>query len=74
MDDPPKDGITSENPEGLTAATGIHAQAFADRLAALGLRCKVVSREEYKSSMFEKLMYVSNKLLLLYACLLVAGW
>jgi hypothetical protein len=52
----PVDGITSVNPEGLTAATGIHAQAFADRLAALGLKCNVVTPEEYRPAMFEKLM------------------
>lgn len=52
----PVDGITSVNPEGLTAATGLHAQAFADRLADLGLKCNVVSAEEYRPAMFEKLM------------------
>lgn len=52
----PVDGITSVNPEGLTAATGVHAQAFADRLAELGLKCNVVSAEEYRPAMFEKLM------------------
>lgn len=52
----PVDGITSVNPEGLTAATGLHAQAFADRLATLGLKCNVISAEEYRPAMFEKLM------------------
>ena len=52
----PVDGITTVNPEGLTAATGVHAQVFADRLAALGLKCNVVSAEEYRPAMFEKLM------------------
>ncbi len=50
------DGITSVNPEGLTAATGVHAQAFADRLAALNLKCNVVTPEQYRPAMFEKLM------------------
>lgn len=53
----PVDGITSVNPEGLTAATGVHAQAFADRLASLGLKCNVVSPEVYKPAMFEKLIW-----------------
>ena len=52
----PVDGITTVNPEGLTAATGLHAQAFAGRLAALGLKCNVVSADEYRPAMFEKLM------------------
>ena len=50
------DGITSVNPEGLTAATGVHAQGLADLLDSLGLKCNVVSAEEYKPAMFEKLM------------------
>jgi hypothetical protein len=53
---PPIDGVTKVNPEGLTATTGIHAQAFADRLATLNMRCNVVSSEEYRPLMFEKLM------------------
>ena len=52
----PVDGITSVDPDGLTAATGPHARAFADRLASLGLKCKVVGAEEYRPAMFEKLM------------------
>lgn len=52
----PVDGVTAVNPEGLTAATGIHAQAFADRLASLNLKCNVVTPEQYRPAMFEKLM------------------
>lgn len=37
----PIDGRTDANPEGLTGVTGKHAQAFADRLAAGDLSCKV---------------------------------
>jgi len=59
----PVDGITSVNPEGLTAATGKHAQAFADRLATLGLKCNVVSAEEYRPAMFEKLIWISTYML-----------
>jgi len=57
------DGVTTVNPEGLTAATGIHAQAFADRLLALNLKCNVVSAEEYRPAMFEKLMWISTYML-----------
>mmetsp|Transcript_12994 Transcript_12994/g.24418 ORF Transcript_12994/g.24418 Transcript_12994/m.24418 type:complete len:327 (-) Transcript_12994:60-1040(-) len=59
----PVDGITSVNPEGLTAATGVHAQAFADRLASLGLKCNVVSPEAYRPAMFEKLIWISTYML-----------
>lgn len=59
----PVDGVTTVNPEGLTAATGVHAQAFADRLAALSLKCNVVSPEDYRPAMFEKLMWISTYML-----------
>lgn len=39
--DKPIDGKTDVNPEGLTAATGKHAAAVADRLQSGGLSCKV---------------------------------
>lgn len=59
----PVDGVTSVNPEGLSAATGIHAQAFADRLASLNLKCNVVTPEDYRPAMFEKLMWISTYML-----------
>ncbi|GKY97254.1 hypothetical protein MPSEU_000683800 [Mayamaea pseudoterrestris] len=59
----PIDGVTAVNPEGLTTATGKHAQAFANRLAALNLKCNVVSAEEYRPSMFEKLIWISTYML-----------
>jgi hypothetical protein len=52
----PIDGVTTVNPEGLTASNGIHAQAFADRLASLNMKCNVVSPQDYRPAMFEKLM------------------
>ncbi|KAL7571435.1 hypothetical protein ACA910_019193 [Epithemia clementina (nom. ined.)] len=60
---PPVDGITRVNPEGLTAATGKHAQALADRLAKLGLKCRVVSSDEYRPAMFEKLIWIATYML-----------
>lgn len=59
----PIDGVTTVNPEGLTAATGEWAQAFADRLARLNLKCNVVSSEDYRPAMFEKLMWISTYML-----------
>ncbi|CAJ1965853.1 unnamed protein product [Cylindrotheca closterium] len=53
------DGVTAYNPEGLTAATGIHAEAFARRLSHLGLRCNVVDAASFKPAMFEKLMWIA---------------
>ena len=50
----PVDGVTLVNPEGLMAATGIHIQALANRLAALGLKYSVASAEEYRPAVFEK--------------------
>jgi hypothetical protein len=59
----PVDGVTTVNPEGLTAATGIHAQGFADRLAAMDLKCNVVTPADYRPAMFEKLMWISTYML-----------
>lgn len=59
----PVDGITSVNPEGLTTATGEHADAFKARLSALGLKCNVVSADEYEPAMFEKLIWISTYML-----------
>lgn len=39
----PEDGKTDANPEGLTAAWGLHAETIATRLHANGLACKVNS-------------------------------
>ena len=60
---PAVDGITKVNPEGLTASTGLHANAFASRLSSLGLKCNVISTEEYKPAMFEKLIWISTYML-----------
>ncbi|GAB4821761.1 hypothetical protein N2152v2_008807 [Parachlorella kessleri] len=57
--DPPTDGKTDVNPEGLTAAHGPHAEAFAERLHAAGLSCKVLSKDEFQKSMLEKLIWIS---------------
>jgi len=57
------DGITSVNPEGLTAATGKHASAFAHMLELLGLKCNELSAEEYRPAMFEKLIWISTYML-----------
>lgn len=59
----PVDGITSVSPEGLTAATGVHAQTFANRLAKLGLKCNVVRADEYRPAMFEKLIWIATYML-----------
>jgi hypothetical protein len=59
----PVDGITTVNPEGLTAATGIHANELAKRLAALNLKCNVVSAQHYRPAMFEKLIWICTMML-----------
>mmetsp|Transcript_3060 Transcript_3060/g.4309 ORF Transcript_3060/g.4309 Transcript_3060/m.4309 type:complete len:190 (+) Transcript_3060:645-1214(+) len=58
-----EDGITSVNPEGLTAVTGVHAEAFANRLLALNLKCNVVNNEDYRPAMFEKLIWICTYML-----------
>jgi len=63
MDATPIDGITSTNPDGLTAATGEHAQALADRLSRLDLKCHVLAAEKYQPAMFEKLIWICTYML-----------
>lgn len=57
------DGITSVNPEGLTCATGVHAEAFKEMLGNLGLKCNVVGKEDYQPAMIEKLIWISTYML-----------
>lgn len=57
------DGITSVNPEGLTCATGVHAEALKERLGSLGLKCNVVTKEDYQPAMIEKLIWISTYML-----------
>jgi hypothetical protein len=59
----PVDGITTVNPEGLTAATGIHAKALAERLTALNLKCNVVSAQQFRPALFEKLIWICTMML-----------
>ena len=59
----PTDGVTTFNPEGLTASMGEWAPAFADRLASIDLKCNVVTAKDYRPAMFEKLMWISTYML-----------
>jgi hypothetical protein len=61
--DSPTDGKTDINPEGLTAAYGPHAEAFAARLHASGLSCKVLDRTAFQKSMLEKLIWICSFML-----------
>ena len=59
----PIDGVTSTNPEGLTAATGKHASDFTSRLAALDLKCKVLDKLAYDKAMYEKMFWICTMML-----------
>lgn len=54
----PIDGITEMSPEGLTAATGKWASAFAARLAGRGLTCRTLQGAEYTKAMLEKHVWI----------------
>ncbi|KAK4761068.1 hypothetical protein SAY87_005961 [Trapa incisa] len=58
LGEPPTDGKTDTNPEGLTAAYGKWASAVAGRLLAGGLSCKVLDKEVFKKQMLEKLIWI----------------
>ncbi|KAK9282370.1 hypothetical protein L1049_005287 [Liquidambar formosana] len=59
LGEPPLDGKTDTNPEGLTAAYGKWASAVAARLHAGGLSCKVLDKEAFQKQMLEKLIWIS---------------
>ncbi|KAG2268519.1 hypothetical protein Bca4012_070714 [Brassica carinata] len=56
--EPPLDGITDTNPEGLTAAYGKWASDVAARLQSGGLSCKVLEKEAFEKQMLEKLIWI----------------
>lgn len=58
LGDPPVDGKTDTNPEGLTAASGKWAPAVAARLHSAGLSCQVLSPDEFQKPMLEKLIWI----------------
>ncbi|CAA0811214.1 Unknown protein [Striga hermonthica] len=58
LGEPPIDGITDTNPEGLTAAYGKWATAVAGRLRAGGLSCKVLEKDAFQKQMLEKLIWI----------------
>ncbi|XP_043696195.1 uncharacterized protein LOC122646671 [Telopea speciosissima] len=58
LGEPPIDGKTDTNPEGLTAAYGKWAPAIAARLHSGGLSCKVLEKEAFQKQMLEKLIWI----------------
>ena len=58
LGEPPIDGITEFNPEGLTAATGKWANAFASRLDKGGLKCRALDGNDYTAAMLEKHVWI----------------
>ena len=58
LGEPPIDGITEFNPEGLTAATGKWADAFASRLDKGGLKCRALDGVDYTAAMLEKHVWI----------------
>ncbi|WCJ40369.1 hypothetical protein M5689_021290 [Euphorbia peplus] len=59
LGEPPIDGKTDTNPEGLTASYGKWASAVASRLHSAGLSCKVLDKEAFQKQMLEKLIWIS---------------
>ncbi|PQM40639.1 uncharacterized protein Pyn_32391 [Prunus yedoensis var. nudiflora] len=59
LGEPPVDGKTDTNPEGLTASYGKWASVVAERLQAGGLTCKVLNKEAFQKQMLEKLIWIS---------------
>ena len=60
----PIDGVTTVNPEGLTAVTGKHSADFAGRLSELNLKCNILDKTSYEKAMYEKLIWISSLMLI----------
>ncbi|KAK9084555.1 hypothetical protein Syun_031571 [Stephania yunnanensis] len=58
LGEPPIDGKTDTNPEGLTTAYGKWASAVATRLQSGGLSCKILEKEAFQKQMLEKLIWI----------------
>ena len=58
LDQPPIDGITDTNPEGLTAVKGKWGATFAARLQGGGLKCRLLEGDEYTKAMLEKHVWI----------------
>jgi len=63
LGEPPIDGITVENPEGLTSSTGKWAGAFKARLAKGDLTCNVREGADYTKAMLEKHVWICSFML-----------
>mmetsp|Transcript_14470 Transcript_14470/g.39354 ORF Transcript_14470/g.39354 Transcript_14470/m.39354 type:complete len:354 (+) Transcript_14470:1-1062(+) len=59
----PIDGITSENPEGLTSVTGKWSGALAMRLGTGDLACIQMNERDYRRNALEKLIWISSFML-----------
>ena len=55
---PPIDGITSLNPEGLTAADGIWAEELAGRLNRGNLKCNLKQGDDFMAAALEKHIFI----------------
>ncbi|XAR67807.1 hypothetical protein NMG60_11002723 [Bertholletia excelsa] len=63
LGEPPVDGKTDTNPDGLTAAFGKWADAVAARLHGGGLSCKE-KKDSFQKQMLEKLIWIQHSCLL----------
>ncbi|EPS69284.1 hypothetical protein M569_05481 [Genlisea aurea] len=61
--EPPVDGITDTNPDGLTSAYGKWASAVSSRLRSSGLSCKTLEKEPFQKQMLEKLIWICSFML-----------
>lgn len=55
----PIDGVTEENPQGLTCVCGKWEGAFCDRLVKGGLTCTIKKERDFRRSQLEKLIFIS---------------
>lgn len=58
LGEPPTDGKTDTDPQGLTAAYGKWSSAVAARLHSGGLSCKLLHKDAFQKQMLEKLIWI----------------
>ncbi|GMH61337.1 hypothetical protein TrLO_g8721 [Triparma laevis f. longispina] len=59
----PIDGVTTVNPEGLTAVTGKWGSDFKARLNSMNLKCNVLDKTTYDKKMYEKMFWICTMML-----------
>jgi len=62
--EPPIDGVTDVDPQGLTSVTGKWSEAFKQRLAKGNLTCHILDAQRFTGRPFEKHIWICSFMLI----------